>query len=84
MICINNTLWTTGGFVLRLDLIDNMEVMLIGIAFLEVLLLPLKWNELPTILLAAEILRHSVKNAWISLLLAQESVCHVIFRFRNT
>jgi hypothetical protein len=33
------------GFVLRLDHIDNMEVMLIGIAILEVLLLPLKWNE---------------------------------------
>jgi hypothetical protein len=59
------------------------EVMLIGIAFLEVLLLALKCNELPTILLAAEILRCSVQNAWISLLLAQESVCHVIFRFRN-
>lgn len=29
---------------------------------LEVLLLPLKWNESPTILLAAEILRHSVQN----------------------
>ena len=61
-----------------------MDGMLIGIAFLEVLLLPLKWNELPTIPLAAEILRHSVQNAWISLLLAQESVCHVIFGFRNT
>jgi hypothetical protein len=36
--------------------------MLIGIAFMEVPLMPLKWNELPTILLAAKILRHSVQN----------------------
>jgi hypothetical protein len=58
--------------------------MFVGIAFLEVPLMPLKWNELPIILLAAEILRHSVQNVWISLLLAQELVCHAMFRFRNT
>jgi hypothetical protein len=53
-----------------------METMLIGTAFLNMLKLPLRWNKLPTVLLATEILRHSVQNAWVSLLLSQESVCH--------
>jgi hypothetical protein len=58
--------------------------MFVGIAFLEVPLMPLKWNELPIIHLAAEILRRSVQIVWISLLLAQELVCHAMFGFRNT
>jgi hypothetical protein len=71
-------------FLLRLALMDNMEGYVCWNCILGSAINAFKWNELPIILLVVEILRHSVQNVWISLLLAQESVCHVMFGFRNT